>query len=156
MPASTSEPPVVVIDAGIAVSSVLDVALSDVTSRAWGRWRASNVEVLAPQLWLYEATTAIRKALAFGSLQANEAEEALTAALALKVTLVSADDDLCRSALRWAERLKQRAAYDGFYLALAGRLQADFWSADQRLINAARQTGVRWVHWVGELEVTET
>jgi predicted nucleic acid-binding protein len=120
---------------------------------AWQRWRASAAEVYAPQLWLFEVISVLRQSVYSGTLDSSEAEAGITTALSLEVTLVAADDDLCRSALRWAERLKQRAAYDGFYLALAGRLQADFWSADQRLINAARQTGVRWVHWVGELEL---
>ena len=156
MLASALEPPTLVIDAGIAVTSGIDVRLSTATEVAWEKWRATSAEIYAPQLWLYEVTSIIRKGLAFGRLEANEAEQGLTTALALGVTLVAADDELCRSALHWAERLGQNAAYDGFYLALASRLQAEFWTTDQRLVNAARQTGVTWTHWIGELEAKET
>lgn len=152
MPASSVAPPMIVIDAGVAAAAVLDMGLSEETSRAWDRWRASGVQVFAPLLWLYEVTTAIRKALAIGGLEPDEAEASQTAALSMNVTLVPPDDELCRAALRFAEQLGQTAAYDGFYLAPTSRLPADFWTTDQRLVNAARQAGIRRAHWVGELE----
>ena len=130
MPTSALDPPAVVIDAGVGVCSALDVPLSDATGRAWNEWRQVNAEIYAPQLWRYEVTSVIRKALALGA----------------------ADDELCRSAFRWAARLRQNAAYDGFYLALAERLGANFWTTDKRLVNATRQAGVAWAHWIGELE----
>jgi len=143
----------IVIDANLAAALVLDLEFSELTSQVWRQWQTSTTAVFAPQLWLYELATILRKAVALGGIQAQTAEEALVAALQLGVTIVDADEDQCRSALRWAERLGQTAAYDSFYLALASRLQADFWSADRRLVNAARQAGLRWAHWVGELEV---
>jgi predicted nucleic acid-binding protein len=60
------------------------------------------------------------------------------------------DLSLCRAALNWASRLQQRRAYDALYLALAERMQTEFWTADKRLANAAQQLGVTWVHWIGE------
>lgn len=55
-----------------------------------------------------------------------------------------------QSALEWAERLGQARTYDAQYLALAEHLGSVFWTADQRLVNRARQLGVEWVRWVGE------
>jgi hypothetical protein len=49
-----------------------------------------------------------------------------------------------------SNRLGQSKAYDAFYLALAERLKAEFWTADQRLANGARQLGANWAHWIGE------
>jgi predicted nucleic acid-binding protein len=63
---------------------------------------------------------------------------------------------LCRPAFAWASRLEQHTTYDAgckehsFYLALAERLGASLWSADQRLVNRAHQLGADWVHWIGE------
>jgi predicted nucleic acid-binding protein len=131
------------------------LAISTGAGLAWQRWRASAAEVYAPQLWLYEVISVLRKSVYAGTLDASEAEAGIATALALEVTLVAADDELCRSALRWAERLGQNAAYDGFYLALASRLQAEFWTTDRRLVNAAREAGVTWTHWIGELEAKE-
>ena len=152
MPTSALDQPAVVIDAGVGVCSALDVPLSEATGRAWNEWRQVKAEIYAPQLWRYEVTSVIRKALALGDLEADEAQDGLDTALALEVALVAADDELCRSAFRWAARLRQNAAYDGFYLALAERLGANFWTTDKRLVNATRQAGVAWAHWIGELE----
>jgi predicted nucleic acid-binding protein len=52
--------------------------------------------------------------------------------------------------LDWASRLEQSKAYDGFYLAAAGQVGAELWTADQRLRNRARQLGVSWVHLIDE------
>ena len=57
---------------------------------------------------------------------------------------------LCERAFDWATRLNQLPVYDSFFLALAEKLDAEFWTADRRLVNGARQVGVEWVHWVGE------
>jgi len=146
----------IVIDAGIVAFTLWPDSLSALVGKAWKKWRAAGAELYAPQLWRYEVTSFFRKSLAFGDIEPDEAQAGLTVALALEVTLIAADDALCLSALRWAERLGQNAAYDGFYLALASRLQADFWTTDRRLVNAARQAGVAWTHWIGELEATET
>jgi predicted nucleic acid-binding protein len=43
--------------------------------------------------------------------------------------------------------LNRVAAYDSFYLALAERLDAPFWTADQRLSRAANQP---WINVVVE------
>ena len=155
MLASTLEPPILVIDAGIAAFTVLGGSINKATERAWAGWRKTHAELFAPQLWRFEVTSMLRKANALGDIKTHEAQDGLAAILAFNVTLVAPDDELCRSALRWAERLKQSAAYDGFYLALASRLQAEFWTTDRRLANAARQSGVRWTHWIGELETKD-
>ena len=152
---SASESPTLVIDAGIGVLTVLGGSLSSATGQAWAGWRATRAQIVAPELWRFEVTSAIRKALALGEIEAHEAQAGLAAILALEVTLAPADDALCRSAFHFAERLKQTAAYDSFYLALASHLQADFWTTDRRLVNATRQAGLRWTHWVGELESRE-
>jgi predicted nucleic acid-binding protein len=52
------------------------------------------------------------------------------------------------AAYEWAERLGQSKAYeayDGFYLALAQRLDVELWTADTRLESRARQIGITWV-----------
>ena len=52
----------------------------------------------------------------------------------------------------WAGRLNQSKTYDAQYVALAELERADFWTADRRLVNGARQAGAGWVHWIGEEE----
>lgn len=148
--------PTIVIDAGIAAFTLLPGPFSILAGGIWAEWHRAGVELYAPQLWRYEITSILRKSLVLGDVELEEAQAGLRTALALEVTLVAADDELCRSALRWAGRLRQTVAYDSFYLALASRLQADFWSTDRRLVNSARQSGVRWAHWLGERDTNVT
>jgi len=79
------------------------------------------------------------------------ADQALSIILGLAIQPMDEDDQLCRAAFRWATRLEQRDAYDGFYLAAAEQLDAELWTADRRLANNAGRIGVKWVHWMGEL-----
>jgi predicted nucleic acid-binding protein len=55
------------------------------------------------------------------------------------------DWEVDRNALVWAERIGQRAAYDAVYLALAEYLNAELWTADKRLADAAQVAGVEGV-----------
>jgi predicted nucleic acid-binding protein len=48
---------------------------------------------------------------------------------------------LVRSAIAWTLRPDRTAAYDSFYLALAGEPGCDLWTADWRLARAAGRPG---------------
>jgi len=50
---------------------------------------------------------------------------------------------LLNRAYTWTRRLNRAVAYDSFYLALAERLDCDFWTADRRLVNAASQPWIK-------------
>jgi predicted nucleic acid-binding protein len=143
-------PPLVVVDANMAVHAVVATRLSEAVSAAWTELQRRQARVFAPSLWACEVTSAVHLYLADGELDAEEAERALETALSLGVELVEEDAGLCRGAFAWATRLERRAAYDGFYLALAERLGAQLWTADHRLCRCVRQCGVQWVHGVGE------
>jgi predicted nucleic acid-binding protein len=80
----------------------------------------------------------------------EQANTAIDDLFLLEVETQPLDISLCKAALEWATRLQQSRAYDAFYLALAERLQAEFWTADRRLANGAQQLGVKWVRWIGE------
>lgn len=68
----------------------------------------------------------------------------------LGIEILPSDLELCQLALSWAGRLGQSRAYDSYYLALAERLGTELWTGDQRLVNAARQLGLSWVHGLNE------
>jgi len=151
MPSSSSASTAVVIDAGVGVARVLAMSFSPSVRTAWQRWRQDNVSLYAPSLWQYETASAIRKSWAAGLISADEADAGLSTLLNFEVRIIAADGELIRRAIRWAERLQQRVAYDGVYIALSERSGMDFWTTDQRLANGARQAGADWVHWIGEL-----
>jgi predicted nucleic acid-binding protein len=128
----------------------LETDLSPLAERAWLAWKEAGVDTRAPRLWLYEVTSAIHRVYMQGQIREEQALAALDIALELGVQLVP-DDDLAHAAFRWATRLRRLATYDCFYLALAEHLGAELWTADRSLANAAKQAGLPWVRWIGEL-----
>ncbi len=136
----------VVIDAGVGVHSVLASSLNPNADAAWESWRGQGASIYAPTLWLNEVASVLHRTFMQGLISEGQATEALDKALELDLEWVMETADLCRAAFRWASRLKQHAAYDGFYLALAESLGAEFWTADQRLATAVRAEGVSWAH----------
>jgi predicted nucleic acid-binding protein len=105
-------------------------------------------QLFAPRLWWYEVTSVIhhyRFAELISDSMAYTALEILTTQLGVQPV-----DVPVRAAFDWATRLHQKAAYDGFYLAAAEQLGAELWTADQALVNNARQKDASWVYWMGE------
>lgn len=152
MSATGLSSPGLVIDASLAVWAVLP-SMQDEGVDALGaffKWHTEGRRLVAPMLWLAEATSTIRRAAYLKRLSEEKGQEAIGKIFALDIETMPADESLCKAALTWATRLQQARAYDAFYLALAERLQTEFWTADRRLANAAQQLGVNWVRWIGE------
>lgn len=141
-----------VVDANLALALVIATPYSDRAQALWQRWASAQTVVFAPDLWAYEVTSALHKAMVITGMTLAEAETRLETLVQLGIRLVPPTPALDRSALRWAQRLEQTVAYDAHYLALAEVLGCQFWTADRRL--AARLTpDARWVHWVGQVNV---
>lgn len=138
----------VVVDANLAVYSVLRTPHSASASRVMEHLVQRGCQLFAPGIWWYEVTSVIHRyhfAHMISDAVAYEALEVLTVGLGVQPV-----DVPVRAAFDWATRLRQKAAYDGFYLAAAENLGAELWTADQALFNNSHQLGVRWVHWMGE------
>lgn len=139
-----------VVDANLLASQALPLPYGDVAIQRLMLWQRSEELIVAPVLLVYELTTIMRKAIVAGWLSDTAAAEKLREILQAGPRLIVPDDDLNREALSWAKRIGQNKAYDAHYLALAARESATFWTADRRLANAAQQTGLTWVHWIGD------
>lgn len=138
-----------VIDANLAVNTVLN--LSEILERFWERINQDSITPCAPRLWMSETTSAIRAYLAQQQINEEEAQQALHTIHALRVEIIDEDKDLCLRALELAGLLAQSKAYDAFYLAVAEKMGADLWTADQRLYNRCQgELGLEWVHWINE------
>ncbi len=143
-------PSSVVIDANIAIYSVLKTPHSALAVRLLNQLTQEGAQLFAPSLWWFEVTSVVhnyRFARLISDSIAYSALEILTAEWGIQRIDVPE-----RSAFDWATRLRQKAAYDGFYLAAAEQLGVDFWTADKALANNAGQFGVSWVHWMGEMD----
>jgi predicted nucleic acid-binding protein len=141
----------IVIDANLCIALTIPLAYSEAAAKQWLFWEMNRFEIHAPLLWEYEIVSALRKAIVVGLISKKEAESALRRLLALGVERSTPDPNLHGLALQWAERAKQTVAYDSQYLAQAEALQADFWTADKRLVDSLKSRKLTWLHWIGEV-----
>jgi len=126
-----------VVDANIAIQTALDI--TDSLERFWERVDLEQITPCAPRLWMSETTSAVRFLLSQKEITSDEAEQALRTIHGLRVEIINEDEELCLRALELAGKLGQSKAYDAIYLALAEKLVADFWTADERLANRCRK-----------------
>lgn len=144
-----------VIDANLVAAIVLPLLYSDQATRRITAWKQAGVEMLAPVLLEYEIAAVLRKAVVAQWFTTDVAIEAMANILALNVECLPPTPNLHEQALRWAHRLGHSKTYDAHYVALAEQEGAELWTADRRLANGARQLGVPWVHWIGEVVTPE-
>jgi predicted nucleic acid-binding protein len=139
-----------VVDANLAVFSVLKTPHSAAAVRVMEAIFHHRCQIFAPGLWWFEVTSVIHRYrfdARISDAVAFQALDLLTLNWGVQQVVVP-----LRSAYDWASRLRQKAAYDGFYLAAAESLGAEFWTADKALVNNARQCGASWVHGMLEME----
>jgi predicted nucleic acid-binding protein len=113
-------------------------------------WLSTDVELVAPALWSYEAVSAIRKYVFAGSLTQEEASAAIVYLSEIGVRVVEPTLDLHLAALKWAEHLKDFVAYDPAYIAVAEQSNTDFWTADAKLVTKTRALGIDWIHHISD------
>jgi len=114
----------------------------------WQGWLGSQAELHAPHLWIAETLSVLRRMAFIGYPTTEQIRQAADLILQLPVRL--ADDRALEDALTWAERLGQKRMHDALYVALAARLEGEFWTTDQRLFHRARQLGLDWIHHPAE------
>jgi predicted nucleic acid-binding protein len=114
----------------------------------WRTWQSQGREIAAPSLLRYEVTSVLRKHVVRGWRTVEESQQALERALAFDIQYLE-PANFHQQAFSLADRLGHSAAYDAHYLALAEYLAGEFWTADERLVNAV-QSVFPWVRWVGK------
>lgn len=137
-----------VVDANLLVAMAVPLPYSPAVAALLDRWLDEGESLFSPSLWEYEATTAIRKYAVQQAATPERIERAMQTLDDLPFQSIPTDADLRRAALAWAERLGHHAAYDGFYVALADRLETELWTADRRLANGCTTLGVDFVRRV--------
>lgn len=142
----------VVIDASIVVKAILPNDKQEKCKVLIARF--DDLQPVAPALWMYEITSAFTKSIHFGMLTPEEGRAGIAQAIALGVELAAPDAHQTELAINWTMKLKRASAYDSFYLALAETLEAEFWTADERLFNAIKDVGLPWLHWLDEIQAS--
>lgn len=147
--------PVVVVDSGILLASVLDEAISEKSKALLSYWERESFKFAAPLLFHYEIVAVARKAVHQKRIQLERGIAIRDSLLAYPVETLIDDALLKRAYEKRAYELttehNRPTAYDSQYLAVAERLNCEFWTADQRLFNAVREQ-LAWVKWVGAFE----
>lgn len=127
----------VVLDSGILIASVFPETLTPQARRLVKQLQADDVQLHAPMLLRYEVVAVARKAVYQGRVTAEEGLRARDRLLSYPFTL-HLDDGLLRRGYELATEYNRPTAYDDAqYLALAERLNCDFWTADERMFSGA-------------------
>lgn len=138
----------VCVDASIVVALVTPESQSEQALALWAVWMSRDVEVIAPHLLRYEVASALWRKAARGLMQIEDARQALSVALSLDITFLD-PPELPLRAFDLADRLNRPTTYDMYYLALTEIVGGEFWTADERLFNAVRETFPA-IRWLGE------
>lgn len=139
-----------VVDSNIVASLVIPTPYTPQARGLFKQWGANRERLIAPVLFEYEIATILRRSVVLGQVEETQVATVLSALLDYRVVTIIPTVTLHQEAIRLAERIGQSKAYDAHYLALAARENATLWTADRRLANAAQQTGLTWVRWVGD------
>jgi predicted nucleic acid-binding protein len=138
----------VVVDASFATMWAIPEPHSARALELAETWATAATGLLAPCLLVAEVTNALYKRVVRRELTLIEARSALDVVLGFSIE-IREEPGLAHRAIEWASRLRQPAAYDMQYLALAELHRCECWTADQRFFRAARMEAP-WVRWVGE------
>lgn len=145
----------VVIDANILIAfGLADDPLHSQAKQILSAWKSTPTTLAAPRLFRSEITAVIRKAVYLERISHEQGRLMLSQLLVYPVEYYE-DDELLKMAYELAYRFNRPRAYDAQYLALAKQLSCDFWTADERLINAIEDQfpNIRWLgNWNAEEE----
>ena len=143
----------VVADASLAFKWLVEEENWDRATALARLWNDEGFQLAAPPLMPFEVANALLRRVLRGELTVGVAVDLMQDLMSLGVTF-HASPNLHSRALAFASQLKQGAAYDAHYLALAESLGCEIWTADQRFYRAA-SSGVDNLRWIGEVELPD-
>ena len=139
----------VVVDASLAVKWLIEEDDSDKAHAVLQSWVAQGITRIAPYLMPFEVANALHRRVIRGELNVGDSARLLESRLELHQP-----PGLHARAMQIASELKQGAAYDAHYLALAESVGCDLWTADERFYRATSPS-IQNVRWLGEFVVPE-
>ncbi len=143
----------VVVDASLAVKWLVHEIHSDAAFALARSWDGQGKQPVAPHLMPVEVANALYRRVARQELTLEMAIRLMDSLMAAGIELRETRR-LHSRAMALAGRLRQPAAYDAHYLALAETLHCELWTADERFYRAA-SAAAGYVHWVGEFAVSD-
>ena len=143
----------VVVDASLAVKWVVEEDDSDKAHAVLQSWVARDVTRIAPHLMPFEVANALHRCVLLGELNVGNSTRMIARLLESRLELHQSPGLHVR-ALQLASQLKQNAAYDAHYLALAESFGCELWTADERFYRAA-SSSLANVRWLGDFVAPE-
>jgi len=131
---------IVVVDANVAVSLVLDPSRAAVIAVHWRGWGQAGASLHAPSLFRYEVASALTRSIVAGELTGPDAEFAWHQVVGMPIVLHELREG--PAAIEMARRLKRHSAYDASYIVLAQQLAAEVWTLDGPLARNAAGNGI--------------
>ena len=127
-----------VVDANIVVKWLVEESDSGIAESLLDGWLDQGIHLAAPCFMPAEVANALHRRVENGELPLGGAVSLMRTLAAYGIALEE-PPGIHERALEWANILRQPAAYDAHYLALAEHLGCDLWTADRRFFSAARE-----------------
>lgn len=129
----------VAIDASFLLKLFLPEEKSEKAEKIWKGWIKDSVEVVAPTLIIFEASSVLRNKVYREIIDSEIGKEIINQLKELDISLVYVDDIL---EIAWdiGCMLKSSTLYDCFYIALAKFLNIPLWTADRKLYDSIKNT----------------
>jgi predicted nucleic acid-binding protein len=147
------KPREVCVDSNLVIKLVTDDKDSELVSLLFETWKKAGIRMIAPAFYSVEVDSTLRRAVVSGSkknrLTDEQAEVAFDAAQSLPIEIIEVEGRRQR-AWELAKRLGQSVVYDTTYIALAELRRCEFWTADERIYNAATQAGLKHVRLLSQ------
>ena len=136
----------VVVDASLAVKWLVEEDDSDKADALLRSWVVQGTARIAPHLMPFEVANALHQRVLRGQLSVGDSTRMIAWLLQSNLELHQTAA-LHTRALELASELRQGAAYDAHYLALAEEFGCELWTADQRFYRtvSAQTHNVRWL-----------
>ncbi|MGH9428975.1 MAG: type II toxin-antitoxin system VapC family toxin [Terriglobia bacterium] len=141
---------IVVLDASVALKwSFTDEEATDGALALLDDFVEGRVDLIAPTLFTYEVVGGIHVAIGRKRIKEADGVSAIRSITGLKIELRTFED-LVDETFRLSRRYSV-SPYDGAYLALASRAQAEFLTGDKKLFNVTRKR-ISWIRWIGDYQ----
>ncbi len=114
----------------------------------FGDWIAGAVGLCAPDQLRTEIVAALLKALRRGRVSETYARDAVRELLAAPLRYYKTTPAVLKESFEIARQYGLRP-YDCVYVAMAERKKIEFWTGDQRLVNALG-AAYPFIHWIGD------
>ncbi|MEM2945925.1 MAG: type II toxin-antitoxin system VapC family toxin [Thermoproteota archaeon] len=131
----------IVLDASVVVKWFTKEEYSMQALAVKTKYEAGEVDIVAPQLLIYEVVNALRYNPAFGS---NELRRAVHDLEDMQITLYPFEADLAELTVEQAYRFGL-SIYDAAYVALAFRLNSKYYTADIEVVKKTSSQHIRHI-----------